>query len=180
MILRVQDEAFRLAAEDGYDATTIEAVAEASGVSPSTVYRTFGTKEGIFLWDELEMPAMEVLEAELAHHTPVEAVLAVVESIATAEFHLPIAEMRARARFVYTEPGLWCALREALARFEDTLTEMFVRGGTVGRGEARIIAAAGMSAMNSAAEQWALAEPPRDFAEIAAETGASLRAVLND
>jgi len=180
LILRVQDEAFRLASEHGYEGTTIEAVAAAAGVSPSTLYRTFGTKEGIFLWDELEVPAIEALEEELAHHTPVEAVVAVVRGIGAAEFHLPAAEMRSRVRFVFTEPGLRCALRDAFAGFEERLAEMFVRRGTVGRGEARIISAAGMAAMISAAEEWALSDPPREFPEVASDAAASLRVVLSD
>ena len=39
MMLRVQDEAFRSAFDVGYAATTVEAIAAAAEVSPSTVYR---------------------------------------------------------------------------------------------------------------------------------------------
>jgi AcrR family transcriptional regulator len=179
LIMRVQDEAFRLASVHGYEGTTIDAVAAAAGVSPSTLYRTFGTKEGLFLWDELEMPAIEALEDELAHHTPVEAVIAVVGGIGGAGFHLPADEMRVRLRFVFTEPALRCARRDAFAGFEETLAKMFVRRGTVEPREARIISAAGMAAMISAGEEWALADPPRDFAAVASEAAASLRAVLS-
>ena len=51
MMLRIQDEAFRAAFESGFTGTTVEGIASAADVSPSTVYRAFGTKEGIFLWD---------------------------------------------------------------------------------------------------------------------------------
>jgi|SRR5665811_398283 len=179
MILRVQDAAFRLALEHGYEGTTVEAVAAIAEVSPSTVYRTFGAKERIYLWDELELPAIEVLEGELADHSPAGAVIAVVEALGNAEFHLPATQMRARARFVFTEPGLRCALREEFARFEVTLTDMFIRRGGIEWGEARIISAAGVAAMSAAAEEWALAEPPRAFADIATEAAASLRRVLS-
>jgi len=179
MTLRVQDEAFRLALAHGYEGTTIEAVAAAAKVSPSTVYRTFGTKEGIFLWDELEIPAIEALEAELAHHSPVEAVIAVVEAIGTADFHIPAPEMRERARFIFGEPALRSALGEAFARFEGTLAEMFSRKGDTGRQHAQIVAAAGVAAVRGATEQWACSEAGGDLADAVHAAAISLGDVLN-
>lgn len=48
----VQRVAFDLIANTGFDAVTVEEVAAAAGVSPSTVYRYFGTKDALILWDE--------------------------------------------------------------------------------------------------------------------------------
>lgn len=48
----VQGHAVRLFTERGYDATTVVEVAEASGVSPMTVYRHFPTKEDLVLADD--------------------------------------------------------------------------------------------------------------------------------
>lgn len=48
---RIQDVAFDLFDEYGFDAVTIERIASAAEVSPSSVYRYFGTKEGIVLHD---------------------------------------------------------------------------------------------------------------------------------
>jgi AcrR family transcriptional regulator len=178
MMLRVQDEAFRNAFEVGYAATTVEAVAAAADVSPSTVYRAFGTKEGIFLWDELEFPTRELLARELLRHSPVDASIAVVEAVGDFEFHLPEAEMRERFEFVLAEPVLRSSLGEAFRHFESELTKRFVEGGTVGPIEARITAAAAMAAMLSAIEVWANAEPPRPFSSAARDASASLRKVL--
>jgi AcrR family transcriptional regulator len=179
MMLRVQDEAFRRAFEVGYAATTVEAIAAATDVSPSTVYRAFGTKEGIFLWDELELPTRELFEGELAQHSPVDASIAVVEAIGGLEFHLSDAEMRARFEFVLAEPALRSSLSEAFRHFEGDLARQFVRGGMVGPIEARITAAATMAAMVAAFEVWAMDEPPRRFSAAAADAAASLRSVLS-
>ena len=44
---RVLDAAERLLHRDGYAATTVAAIAEESGVSPETVYKSFGGKPGL-------------------------------------------------------------------------------------------------------------------------------------
>ncbi len=50
----VQDASLRLFEELGFEAVTVEQVAAAAAVSPSTVYRHFKTKERLVLWDEID------------------------------------------------------------------------------------------------------------------------------
>ncbi|WP_442812163.1 TetR/AcrR family transcriptional regulator [Streptomyces sp. NBC_00243] len=57
----IRDATYRLIQEQGYDATTIEQIAEAAEVSPSTVFRYFPTKEDIVLTDESDPILMEEL-----------------------------------------------------------------------------------------------------------------------
>jgi AcrR family transcriptional regulator len=57
----IREATYRLIQEQGYDATTVEQIAEAAEVSPSTVFRYFPTKEDIVLTDEYD----PVLEEEL-------------------------------------------------------------------------------------------------------------------
>ncbi|MGW7606761.1 TetR/AcrR family transcriptional regulator [Streptomyces sp. NPDC054766] len=59
--IAIREATYRLIAEQGYDATTIEQIAEAAEVSPSTVFRYFPTKEDIVLTDEYD----PLLEQEL-------------------------------------------------------------------------------------------------------------------
>ena len=46
---RIVAEAMKLFGESGYEATTMEAIAEAADISPSTLYRYFATKDSIVL-----------------------------------------------------------------------------------------------------------------------------------
>lgn len=57
----IRDATYALINEQGYDATTIEQIAERAEVSPSTVFRYFPTKEDIVLTDEYD----PILMAEL-------------------------------------------------------------------------------------------------------------------
>ncbi|WP_436847658.1 TetR/AcrR family transcriptional regulator [Streptomyces avermitilis] len=60
--IAIRDATYALIQEQGYDATTIEQIAERAEVSPSTVFRYFPTKEDIVLTDEYD----PVIEKELA------------------------------------------------------------------------------------------------------------------
>ncbi|GAB3809906.1 TetR/AcrR family transcriptional regulator [Kribbella italica] len=57
----LQRQAIRLFQRDGYDATTMNTVAEAAGVSAMTVYRHFPTKEDLVIWDEYTPVSLDVL-----------------------------------------------------------------------------------------------------------------------
>lgn len=53
-MLRIQSVALDLFEARGFEDVTVEEIAEASEVSPSSVYRYFGTKEQLILWDEFD------------------------------------------------------------------------------------------------------------------------------
>ncbi|PJM91286.1 TetR family transcriptional regulator [Streptomyces sp. CB01373] len=57
----IRTATYALIEEQGYDATTIEQIADRAEVSPSTVFRYFPTKEDIVLTDEYD----EIMLAEL-------------------------------------------------------------------------------------------------------------------
>ncbi|MGW0208818.1 TetR/AcrR family transcriptional regulator [Streptomyces sp. NPDC003233] len=57
---------YSLVREQGYDATTIDQIAERAEVSPSTVFRYFPTKEDIVLTDEYDLMMAEELRARPA------------------------------------------------------------------------------------------------------------------
>lgn len=60
-------EAFRLFRERGYDATTVEQIAEAAEVSPATFFRYFPSKEHLVTLDRFP-PLAEALAAQPSGH----------------------------------------------------------------------------------------------------------------
>ncbi|MFB7108050.1 TetR/AcrR family transcriptional regulator [Streptomyces sp. NPDC056190] len=59
----IRTATYELIEEQGYDATTIEQIADRAEVSPSTVFRYFPTKEDIVLTDEYDEIMLEELRA---------------------------------------------------------------------------------------------------------------------
>jgi AcrR family transcriptional regulator len=62
----IRTATYALVEVQGWDATTIEQIAERAEVSPSTVFRYFPTKEDIVLTDEYDLVILEELRARPA------------------------------------------------------------------------------------------------------------------
>ncbi|MGO8686632.1 MAG: TetR family transcriptional regulator [Candidatus Dormibacteria bacterium] len=60
----IQQEAMRLFRERGYDGATVEDIAEAAEVSPSTFFRYFPTKEDVVLRDDYDDLLIEAFLAQ--------------------------------------------------------------------------------------------------------------------
>jgi len=71
----IRDAAMRLFTEQGYAATTVEQIAEASEVSPSTFFRYFPTKEDVVLTDDYDPLILAAIRSQPAETPVVEAVL---------------------------------------------------------------------------------------------------------
>jgi AcrR family transcriptional regulator len=69
----IREHAFRLFREQGYQATTVEQIAAAAEVSPSTFFRYFPTKEDVVLQDDMEPLILEALERAPKDVSPVAA-----------------------------------------------------------------------------------------------------------
>ncbi|GCD99005.1 TetR family transcriptional regulator [Embleya hyalina] len=59
----IRREAYRLFREHGYDATTVDQIAEAAEISPSTFFRYFPSKEDVVLTDEYDPLLVEILRS---------------------------------------------------------------------------------------------------------------------
>ncbi|RII20965.1 transcriptional regulator BetI [Streptomyces sp. YIM 130001] len=70
--IAIREATYRLIDEQGYDATTIEQIAQGADVSPSTVFRYFPTKEDIVLSDEYDALMEQLLRERPAGEPVVE------------------------------------------------------------------------------------------------------------
>ena len=105
----IPEHALRLFRERGYQATTVEQIAAAAEVSPSTFFRYFPTKEDVVLRDDFDERALEAFQRQPPSMTPLAALRAAIrESVAALtpaeweEFHqtsalsVEVPEIRAR------------------------------------------------------------------------------------
>jgi AcrR family transcriptional regulator len=60
----IQQEALRLFLEKGFEATTIEEIAEAADIATSTFFNYFPTKEDVVLQDDLDPVLLEAINVE--------------------------------------------------------------------------------------------------------------------
>lgn len=108
----IQEHALRLFAEQGYDATTVEQIAAAAEISPSTFFRYFPSKEELVIADEYDPILIELIAAQPASMHPVESIRAAI-TIALSEIS---AEERQRITF---RTGLQTSVPALRARLLD-------------------------------------------------------------
>ncbi|WP_433717733.1 TetR family transcriptional regulator [Actinoplanes sp. CA-051413] len=70
----IREHAMRLFHEQGYAATTVDQIAAAADVSPSTFFRYFPTKEDVVLTDDYDPLMVAALRAQPAELSPIEAI----------------------------------------------------------------------------------------------------------
>ncbi|MEV6071720.1 TetR family transcriptional regulator [Nocardia sp. NPDC052001] len=79
--LTVVDHALRLFAEKGYEATTVDEIADAAGISRRTFFRQFRSKEDVVFADHESQLAQARAYLDAAHGDPWDAVLEAVIAV---------------------------------------------------------------------------------------------------
>jgi AcrR family transcriptional regulator len=122
----IQQEAMRLFLERGYDGTTVEDIAEAAEVSPSTFFRYFPTKEDVVLRDDYDDLMLEVFLAQPPELAPLQAARAALHSIGAVADALSPEEReleRARMAMTFTVPEVRARWISELVRAFRTFAE---------------------------------------------------------
>jgi AcrR family transcriptional regulator len=106
---RIQTVALELFEAEGFDAVTVERIAAAADASPSSIYRWFGTKEHLVIWDEYDPTTLAAIEVQLASAPPLDALRQVVRSTVFAAVERDEARIRRRLRLAFTNPSVEAA-----------------------------------------------------------------------
>ena len=160
----LQEHALRLFREQGYQATTVEQIAAAADVSPSTFFRYFPTKEDLVLQDDMDVRLIEALEQMPAGLGPVAAIRAAMHQVMgsfagpeldmvreTTRLSLTVPEIRARAMDEFTRAiqMMGEAVAKRSGRAPDDLASRAVAGAIVGVIMAVAMPAEGWSGVDS-------------------------------
>ena len=143
----LREHALRLFREQGYQATTVEQIAAAAEVSPSTFFRYFPTKEDVVLRDDMDTRAVEAFSRLPRDLTPIAAVRAAMQDTWSsftpeewgqinegAQLSARVPEIRARAmnEFARTIDAIAGALASYTGRASDDFRVRVLAGAVIG------------------------------------------------
>ncbi|GLU48631.1 TetR/AcrR family transcriptional regulator [Nocardiopsis ansamitocini] len=147
--------ALRLFAEHGFEATTMDDIAVAAGVSRSTLFRRFGSKDDVLFADQDEL--VEEIGALLTEsgEEPVAAVCAAARMVLRGYTTDPDVAL-ARYQLVRAHTGLRDREIAMSARYQALFTQHLSRGHTDARTllAAEVLAAAVIAAHNHVLRGW--------------------------
>lgn len=105
----IQQHALRLFHEQGYAGTTIEQVAGAAEVSPSTVFRYFPTKEALVLNDIYDPLLIAAFASQPMTLSPIQALRGAVQAVFADLSPEVVTQQRERVALVRSVPELRAA-----------------------------------------------------------------------
>ena len=177
----ITDTALRLFAEQGFDATTVDQIAAAAGISRRSFFHYFGSKEDVVLGDleALGLRVREALEARPATETSWEALREAFKSLqgpdTDAASELQIAGMYADA------PSLRARHLEKHLRWQELLApdierRLGITPGPTADHRARAVIAAALACLDTAVEAWRASGGTADLVQLFDEAVAAVRA----
>jgi AcrR family transcriptional regulator len=112
----IREHALRLFREQGYDATTVEQIAEAAEVSPSTFFRYFPTKEDVVLQDDMELIWIDALRAQPPGLSPLAALRASLHEALAGFSPDDMAKIRETTDLALSVPAVRARMLDEFAR----------------------------------------------------------------
>jgi AcrR family transcriptional regulator len=173
----IQEHALRLFLDKGYDATTVEEIAAAAGVSHMTFFRYFPTKHAVVENDDYDPLIADLIRARPGDEDPL---TAIGRAVAGALRAMPAAEQQTvlvRARLILGVP----ALRARQADAQRTTRDLFAAaiadrpGGPVERFEREVLAATALTVLSAAIDEWAATDGRDALADLVDRAFATLR-----
>src|SRR6202140_211769 len=119
----IQRTALRLFEKQGYEETTIEQIAAAAEISPSTFFNYFPTKEDVVLYDAYDPVAIRML-LDRPKDEPLDVGLRKVLQSLAATFERDERMILARGRFFLEVPELRARMWDEVERTQLLIVEM--------------------------------------------------------
>ncbi|GAA1902484.1 TetR family transcriptional regulator [Streptomyces durmitorensis] len=170
--IAIREATYRLINEQGYDATTVEQIAEAAEVSPSTVFRYFPTKEDIVLTDEYDPLLEEELRARPADEPIVESLRHVLRRAVGLGFTEEPEVSRLRTRLMIEVPAVRSRMLESMSVTGRMLCRVIAErtGRDPGELEVRVFSMGLIGALTETAAYWAEHGHQDDLGELVGRT----------
>ena len=128
----IQREAMRLFKEKGFQATTIEEIAEAVEISPSTFFNYYSSKEAVVLEDDLDPAIIAAFNAQPPVLSPIAALRNAMRSVFTGLTPEQGEMLRQRTALIQKDPEMRAAMLNQFTGMVDQIAE--VLGPRVGVG----------------------------------------------
>jgi AcrR family transcriptional regulator len=165
---RLQQRAMELFLQKGFEATTVEEISAAAGVSHMTFFRYFPTKEDVVGFDDYDEQFAELIRGRPADEPALEKVWhAVVQSVTNIS---PDERdtMLARMRLVMATPALRARTWEHQHSDEEVISRALLTFPNQPRDALRtqVIAATCLTALNTAVQQWAQSNGDADLRDL--------------
>lgn len=152
----IQHHALRLFRERGYAATTVEEIAEAAEVSPSTFFRYFPSKEDLVLTDDYDPLIVQAFRSQPKGLGAIAATRASLREVFAGLGDEELADMRERAELALSVPELRAATLDQFAQTIRQITDLVAEqvGGSAESFAVQTLAGAILGVMISAEFYW--------------------------
>jgi AcrR family transcriptional regulator len=160
----IREHALRLFREQGYQATTVEQIAEAAEVSPSTFFRYFPTKEDVVLQDDFDLITVEAFEAQPAGMSVIAAYRAAAKQMYGSLSPEELARFQESVELTLTIPEVRARALDEFAKAIDVTAEAIARrtGRAPDDRAVRTVAGALVGVVMSATMPWS-SQPTKDM-----------------
>jgi len=163
----IQRTALRLFEKQGYEATTIEQIAAAVEISPSTFFNYFPTKEDVVLYDAYDPMAIQLF-LDRPKHEPVNVGLRKVLEALAAAFQRDEQTILARGRLYLEVPELRSRIGDEVERTQVMVVQMLAErtGRRPDDFELRVTARVVIGAVYEATLEWMRSNGRRGLVEL--------------
>lgn len=149
---RVQDIALSMFEAQGLTEVSVEDVAARAHVGAASVYRNFGSKEGLVLWDDYDPALLKGIRARLGAQPPLLAVRdAVLEALAQV-YTRDRERILRRSRLMLAEPTLIAANAAQQEAFRSELVATFQRAHR--HMEAHVLGSVCLGLLDASVREW--------------------------